>query len=418
MRKTGVALALVAAMFAAVSAGAFAEEQVVIRWLMYGDTKLFEEVLEPFHEQNPDIRVELEPVNDFIESIVIRAAAGLLPDVTILNWGTLGLVHQGLYRDLTPYVERDGVNLDDYVLQTNLATYQGKVIGLPWGTFTPLLFYNKQLFDEAGVSYPDATWNWDDLNYAATALTRRGGDGRVTRWGINSQLSEYEFGWRSFVGQAGGQFYDEGYTRTLINSPQAVAAFEYLIDMEVREVATPWNYNDDEITFRNWSIAMDLRHPSGPMSRFGREPVDWEWGIEIAPMGEVRAASMNTLITGVTTASQHPDEAWRLVKYLASAEAQKLFALLGRALPSHRAAYSDPAFYEAWGAMVGADLSNLAQSMPIQMAHPFWMPVHLKEGEIVDPIWDRVVPDMMRSGTSPSAFLEQVAARVNAILAN
>jgi len=126
---------------------------------------------------------------------------------------------------------------------------------------------------------------------------------------------------------------------------------------------------------------------------------------------------MNTLITGVTASSQHPDEAWELVKYLASAEAQKLFAFLGRALPSHKMAYSDPVFYDVWGEMVGADLSNLAYSMPIQMAHPFWMPVHLKEGEIVDPIWDRVVPDMMRSGTSPAAFLEQVAARVNAILA-
>lgn len=417
MRKRGLALLLAAALVGALSAGAFAQEQVVIRWLMYGDTKLYEEVLKPFHEQNPHIRVELEPVGNFIETMVIRGAAGLLPDVTILNWGTLSLVDQGLFRDLTPYVERDGINLDDYVLQTNLATYEGKVIGLPWGTFTPLLFYNKELFDESGLSYPDATWDWDDLDQAATALTRRGGDGRVTRWGLNSQLAEYEFGWRSFVGQAGGQFYNDDFTRTLINSREAVEAFEYLIDLQDREVMTQWNYDDDNVNFRNWGVAMDLRHPSGPMSRFGRDPADWRWGIEIAPMGKVRAASMNTLITGVTSSSQHPDEAWELVKYLASAEAQKLFAFLGRALPSHKVAYSDPVFYDVWGEMVGADLSNLAYSMPIQMAHPFWMPVHLKEGEIVDPIWDRVVPDMMRSGTSPAAFLEQVAARVNAILA-
>jgi len=418
MAKRWSALLAACAVFAAVSAGAAAQEKepVVIRWLMYGNKALFEQVLEPFHEQNPDIRVEFDIVSRFVDEMVVRAATGLLPDVTILNWGTLGLVDQGHFIDLTPYVVRDGIDLSDYVLQTNLATYQGKIIGLPWGTFTPLLFYNKGMFDESGLAYPDHNWDWSDLNAAATALTRRGSDGKVSRWGMNNPFSDYEFGWRSFIGQAGGRFYNDDFTRTLINSPEAVEAMEFLIDLNNREVVTP--YNASGINFSNWGIAMDLRHPSGPMSAFARDPVDWEWGIEIAPMGKVRAASMNTLITGVTTNSKHPEEAWRLVKYLASADAAKMFALLGRALPSHRAAYSDPAFYDAWGEMVGADLSNLAHSMPLQMANPFWVPVHLKEGQIVDPVWDKVGREILTSGQDPRVYLEALADKVNGILAN
>jgi len=416
-RMRALALGLIGATSVAVPA--FAVDlnitcRCVIGGVNSGTAQWIEEsVIPAFEAAHPDINVTLDVVSDFVDEVTVRAVSGLLSDVTILNWGTLGLVERGFFLDLTPYVERDGVDLDDYLLQTNLAIYQGRVIGLPWGTFAPLMFYNKDLFDQSGVGYVDATWNWDDLQEAAKRLVRRGGDGEVSQWGLNNMFDEYEFGWRSFVAQNGGSIYDEEITRTRIAEPEAVEAIRFLMDLVQRELVPPLGR---DVNFRNWDIAMEIRHPSGPMSAFARDPIDWRWGIEIAPMGRERAASMNTLIAGVNAKSEHPDAAWRLVKYLGSVEAAKQFALLGRALPSHKGAYGDSEFYRVWGEIVGTDLTHLAQSMPLHMAHPFWMDVHLKEGEIKDPVWDRLGRDLFLSNQDPALFLQSVAERVNGIL--
>ena len=139
-RSIGVALTL---LFVVLSFGAAAlsQEPVTIRWLVYGTVPTFEKVLEQFHAENPDIKVEFDVVTgEYTSTVAVRAVAGALPDVVILNWGTFRPVKEGYFLDLTPYVERDGIDMSDYVVQTNLAEYEGRIMGLPWGTFMPMLF--------------------------------------------------------------------------------------------------------------------------------------------------------------------------------------------------------------------------------------------------------------------------------------
>jgi len=413
-RSLGVILTL---LFVVLSFGsaALAKEPVTVRWLVYGTVPLFEKVLEQFHAENPDIKVEFDLVTgEYTSTVAVRAVAGALPDVVILNWGTFRPVKEGYFLDLTPYVERDGIDMNDYVVQTNLAEYQGRIMGLPWGTFMPMLFYNKEHFDESGVSYPTADWHWSDLENAAARTVRRTGAGEVSRWGFNNPLLDYEYGWRNFVAQNGGALYNEDFSRTLIDSPEVVEAITYLVELTDRQLVQPPGVRAD---FLNWDYSMNIRRPTPILTAFAENQPDWEWGVEILPQGVQRAAGLNTLVVGVNASTEHPEEAWRLVKYLSSPDAAKHFALLGRAMPSHAGAYGDPEFFRAWGDMVGQDLTHLAQTLPLQMANPFWIPVHEKEGDIMVNYWRPLGERLLRENVDPRVYLEGLASQINAILA-
>ena len=414
IRRWSIALlAALAALAGAVAA--VAAEPVTITWLVYGSTEQFEKVLEQFHAENPDIRVEFDvATGEYTSTVAVRAVAGALPDVVILNWGTFRPVKEGYFLDLTPFIERDGLDIKDYLAQTNLVEYQGRINGLPWGTFMPLLFYNKDIFDQAGVAYPNAEWDWTDLENAAVRTVRRGSNGAVERYAFNNPLLDYEYGWRNFVAQNGGAQYTEDFSRTLIDAPEAVEAISYLVELTERELLPPPGMSLD---FLNWDYSMNIRRPTPILTAFAKEQPDWNWGAEILPKGKVRAAGLNTLVVGINADTKHPEESWRLVKYLSSPDAAKQFAFLGRAMPSHAGAYTDPEFFRAWSEMVGQDLTHLTQTLPIQMANPFWIPVHEKEGDIMVNHWRPLGSRLLREGAEPRAFLENVARTVNAILA-
>ena len=413
-RTLGVLLALMLVVLS-FGAGALAAEPVTIRWLVYGSLTPFEKVLEQFHAENPDIRVEFDVVTgEYTSTVAVRAVGGALPDVVILNWGTFRPVKEGYFLDLTPYVERDGIDMGQYMIQDNLAEYEGKIVGLPWGTFMAMLFYNKDMFDEAGVSYVTPDWTWSDLESAAARTVRRSGTGQVTRWGFNNPLLDYEYGWRNFVAQNGGTLYNEDFTRTLVDSPEVVDAITYLVELTDRELVNPPGVRAD---FLNFDFSMNIRRTAPILLAFSENPPDWNWGVEILPQGKVRAAGLNTLVVGVNASTEYPEQAWRLVKYLSSPDAAKQFALLGRAMPSHAAAYGDPEFFRVWGEMVGQDLTHLAQTLPLQMANPYWVPVHEKEGDIMVNYWRPLGERLLRENVDPRVFLENIASSVNAILA-
>ncbi len=89
-------------------------------------------------------------------------------------------VDRGVLVDITPYIERDGIDLSNYpegILKIH--EYKGRYYLLSRDYDTIALFYNKDMFDKAGLEYPDETWMWTDLILAAEKLTIRDEKGRV-----------------------------------------------------------------------------------------------------------------------------------------------------------------------------------------------------------------------------------------------
>ena len=109
--------------------------------------------------------------------------------------------------DLTPYIEGESYDLSqlDANAVKDFTTADGTQFGLPRDLNVIALYYNKDMFDAAGVAYPDDTWDWAKLVEVGKQLTKdTNGDGTPDQWGVYTETTDMENAWSSFVWQAGG----------------------------------------------------------------------------------------------------------------------------------------------------------------------------------------------------------------------
>lgn len=132
-------------------------------------TPEFQALADAFHEANPDVTVELKGYDAAEYNTLLTAdlAAGSGPDIITQKEVKFvpTFVEGGQLLDVSDVELPDGIS--------GAASYEvdGKAYAVPYRNDSWVLFYNKALFDQAGVEYPDGSWTWDDYNEAATALT-------------------------------------------------------------------------------------------------------------------------------------------------------------------------------------------------------------------------------------------------------
>ncbi len=132
-------------------------------------TPEFQTLADAFHEENPDVTVELKEYDAAEYNTLLTAdlAAGSGPDI----------ITQKKVKFVPTFVEGgqlldvSDVELPEGISGAGSYEVDGTTYAVPYRHDSWVLFYNKALFDAAGVDYPDGTWTWDDYNEAATALT-------------------------------------------------------------------------------------------------------------------------------------------------------------------------------------------------------------------------------------------------------
>ena len=135
-------------------------------------------------------------------------AGGDAPDVFAMD-GPLFPDYQSrdVLLDLKPFIDRDGYDLTQLADQARrrLHDADGGQFGLPRDLNVVALYYNKTMFDAAGIAYPDETWDWAKLVEVAKQLTiDQDGDGTVDQWGFYTETTDMENYWSSLVWQNGG----------------------------------------------------------------------------------------------------------------------------------------------------------------------------------------------------------------------
>ena len=152
-----------------------------------------------------------------------------------------GFADQGVLSDVTDCVaasDSPAGDLDDYfpeILKT--AQFEDRLYGLPWIAQPVVLFYNKGLLDEAGIAYPDESWDWDKLLEASEALTMDlDDDGKNDQWGFTID------GWpppQMFAWQAGGEVIMPDLASSPVDTPEAIEGWTFYQDLIWNDVNTP-----------------------------------------------------------------------------------------------------------------------------------------------------------------------------------
>ena len=328
----GIALLLVLLAQGCSSSEPGQEDQV---HLVYQDWRndwfppMVQEMLQEFHATNPNIRVFYIPDPDNVEeSMLAYMQAGTAPDVfqgccTFFPiWA-----EQGYTLDLRPYVEadQDQVIISDWdpAQYNSFFTEDGRQFGLPKYHGALALYYNKDLFDEYGVAYPDETWDHDDYLAAMKRLTHdRDGDGRTDLWGSMIDISWDRI--QMHVNGWGGHLVDpDDPTQCRMDEPEAVEAMEWLrmrmwedkvmaTFLDVQNLGTRDAFIQGRVAMvedGSWTLKDILAG------------ADFRVGVAPFPAGPVRRVTLATTDGfGIYSGTKHPDEAWKLVKFLISKE--------------------------------------------------------------------------------------------------
>lgn len=301
-------------------------------------------------ESTTGITVEKQhPTGDvgILELLQIELAAGQAADVT---WNDVGSVAQfakrGGFLPLDDYVARDNYDFSDFFPQSFVegGRVDGVLYGLPRELNTLVTFFNKTMFDEAGLEDPytlsqKGEWTWDKFIEAGIALSKP--DQMV--YGT-AGFDNHPWMMDMLVRQNGAQMISDDLKTVMVDDPKAIEAYQFAIDLMLKHKIMPLPG-----TLEAWAGPQFAAKSVATMFA-GRWVVplfstisDFEWGTAPVPAGV--AGSFSPLVGAfhhITKDSKNPDAAWELVKYMSDVTAQDRSAALGLLIPVRRSvAYSD-----------------------------------------------------------------------------
>jgi len=336
---------------------------------------LIETIAAEFEAANPDINIEIQ-VNgwaDYWTALEAAATGGSLPDTFWMHSNNIyyyGANEQLL--DLTDYIAgSEVVDLANYPEGLNsIYNIDGKQYAIPKDYDTIALWYNKTLFDEAGIAYPDETWTWDIMKDAAKKLTKEDG----SQYGFCAGLHNQE-GYYNFVYQNGGEIITSDRQSGYAKEATIAGIEEYF--SYVREGLSPEIYDDQARAqaIENGLCAMGL-FGSWNLSGFAASDfMNENFDCAVLPMsnGGGRSSIFNGLGNAIAVNTPHPDEAWRWVEYLSSKEGQIRQAELGIAISAFNGTADEFAnAYPQFNTKCYIDMVEYAQIRPYSNQTSVW----------------------------------------------
>lgn len=301
------------------------------------------QMIQLFEASHPNIKVKVEtaPFDQYFTKLQTLVAGGTAPDVFELNYENfVTYADKGLLLDLSPMMTADTtLNPDVYSERANSAfSYNGMQLGLPASFSTVVLYYNKDLFDKAGVAYPTADWTWADAVEAGQKLN----DPANGVWGLYSGVHFWEF--YKKAAQNNCKFFNDDKTEVLINSPECVQALQTMVDMVNQDKVIPSSADmagqSDGDMFLAGKLAMDV---SGIWMFGSYKDAPFQWDIAMEPGMANKATHFFANGVSAFAATKHSAEAYEWIKFFTSdPEMAKIRIAAGWELP----ALKDPALFE------------------------------------------------------------------------
>ena len=316
-------------------------------WVQPKEAAVNAELIRQFERKHPDISVRIinDPSQRAMDKLQAKFGAGQPPDVMSIHGAYfVPLAAKGALLDLGPLIESDpGFELADfYPGLLELCRYRGKLYSVPRYASVYVLFYNQDLFDAAGVAYPDASWTWDHYLRAAQRLTVRSDDPNRRQYGcIIDFWGARLYPW---IWQNGGQILNKERTRCLLDSPQAIGALQFLVDLrDKHKVAASSESTDRNMAldaFRTGRIGMYM---TGAWDIQTLQPIEsLHWEVAPLPRRKRRATLLGTENYAIAANTKHPRQAWALLKFLLDGSAQQRMAAELEKQPSRRSVAEGP----------------------------------------------------------------------------
>lgn len=273
-------------------------------------------IVSAFHQQHSNITIDVQTASfkDYFTKLQTEIAGGTAPDTFELNYENfVSYSSAGSLLDLGSQAGGDSSFHASiyYPRAYQVFNANGKQYGLPESFSDVLLFYNKDLFDAAGVSYPTTDWTWSDELAAAQKLT----DKSKGTWGDFQPIQFFEF--YKVLAQAGGKFLSSDKKSATFNDSAGVDAATWLVSKVGKVMPTDAQLGgqNDESLFKSGKLA--IWH-AGIWEFASMASVPFKWDIQLEPGKVSKAHHFFSNAVVASSKTSHPAEAWQWLKFLTS----------------------------------------------------------------------------------------------------
>lgn len=333
-KGAAIAVAATIALASCAASGGEGGDEVTLTYAVWGQDDAMQQIVDAFEEENPGINVELQvdPWTDYWTKLQVSATGGTAPDAFWMLGDRFQVyAANGQLLELDDAIAEAGIDTSVYPeALMELFNYEGHQYGLPKDFDTIGLWYNKELFDAAGVAYPDDTWTWETVRENAKLLTT------AETFGIAAPLNRQE-GFYNTIAQAGGEVItadgESGY-----DTPEARAGIQFWIDL-LKDGSSPTlqQLADTEAVaqFENGKVAMYYGGSFYATRFYENEALRSKVDVAVLPAGEQRGTVINGIQNVGFSGTEHPEELAKFLLFLGGEEAAKIQAATGAVLPAY-----------------------------------------------------------------------------------
>ncbi len=336
-RKLAFALALGIGM--ATTTSAFAVEIQYWQYVFDARIKAMDQLIANFEKANPDITVVQTtfPYADYQTKVAASITAGEGPDVVQFYYGWLnnfkdGRLIQPLPQDAFPHAQIE----KEYFPIISAMKQDGEYWGLPTAVRSLALFYNKNLFKEAGIDAPPATL--DELVADAKKTVKTDGSGNITSEGFAVDMAGQDHQWwrEVLVRQFGGVPYTDDYKKVAYDDAHGLAALNWYTDLTtVHKVGKPGFMDEAQAAFKGGRAAMEI-DGSFRLGSFSQIK-DFDWGVaELPEKDGVKSNYVSYWVNGLAANSKGEKlkAAEKFLTYITSPEAMQIWLKTVGELPA------------------------------------------------------------------------------------
>lgn len=335
-------------------------------------------IVKAFEQANPTITVNVKtlPYADYFTALQTDIAAGTAADVFDIEYATYPT-----YQASGAFAPLKGVDSSAYRGDI-AAAYQtdGIAYALPTSFSTVVLYYNKSLFDAAGLSYPTSSWTWKDEKAAADKLTNVG----TGVWGDYQPISYYEF-YKALV-QAGGQFLNKDGKSVAFDSPAGIAAAKWIVGKSGTTMPTAeQGAGTPDFDTALWADGKLAMWHSGIWMFGAAAKSSFSWDIAVEPGSVAKASAVFSNAAVVSASSTHKEASQKFAEFLTSSQvmvdtrlsagwelpaisdAKLLATYLDKGTPANRQAVFDSLDGIALPPVIGANQTQMQDIITAQL---------------------------------------------------
>ncbi|MBW5445336.1 extracellular solute-binding protein [Cohnella sp. CFH 77786] len=313
------------------------------------ETESVKKGLELFMKENPNIKVEYTTIpggTQYVAKMQAMVLGNEAPDVFFLQSDYYrDFVKRKSLLDITDKVNSEGVADDLIDSAVKLSTVDGKYYGIESCIVAPVLYFNKDIFDKAGVAYPPTdpskAWTWQQFVDAAKKLTVKNGN-KFEQYGVYG-LENYYMTIAEIMSN-GGNWFTEDLKKSAANTPEVKEVLQAIADLRKKDGVSP---EAKLLTNSGMSAAQMLQ--TGKIAML----VDGSWalqelshmnfkvGMAVLPKFKEAVTHGQAHLHVASANTEHPEEAWKLIKFLSSEEYQLQNVKAGLWLPNHKSLYTE-----------------------------------------------------------------------------